>query len=179
MSAYSTINPLSLGAGKHRGVGLLELLLGVFIGAIILAAAVMLFGNSHQKVVEAEMRQELMDIIRVTHEMYDNQANYDDISPTMLYSSGDMPRKWKNGDTLWVPGGGIVGMSAQGKRFNVTLYGLSRQSCLAAARINLVPLAVAAEINDTVSTDDGSPVDIQTANTACGDSNNHVGWNFM
>lgn len=169
------------------GLGLLELLLAIVVGALALAGVLLLFGHADAEQKSTETLAEMQDMIAVIHQIYASAGStaYKGLDIPTLYNSGLMPRKEFASETvIQFPDGFITsidGASSVGDTDNVVnfwIQGVSRAGCLLLGSANM-----GAEIEDRnvngydYGTGQYSPDELTTEGW-CKDGNvNEVGFN--
>lgn len=100
------------GSARRRGVGLLELLLALFIGALIIAGVMLLFANANSGQAVNDTLTELGDIQGVVHSMYQGANNYSTITTAVVAASKELPQKWSSdSSTITNPFHGAVNIN--------------------------------------------------------------------
>lgn len=158
------------------GLGMVELLLGLMLGALVVVGALHAYDKSRETQAVTDAIEEVTYIVGKCHAVTasDNQAR---CFPSTLALMPDTPKKWlsSNASLMKTSAGGIVGF--QGEPGSGTLYlyisNLGRQSCIMLTEADWSTLAADVNVNYTIDSG-GAPFTPAQANTNCLDGGENV-----
>lgn len=121
----------------RAGIGLLETLLALFVGGLVLAGVTLLYGSGEGQRQAHATYDEVASIIVASKRVAASRSTYRGVTLVSLINTGDIPRKYINGSSLYVPGGGYVsvtpfdlsGGSSTYKYMDIRLGNLTRAQC--------------------------------------------------
>lgn len=167
---------------RRRGVGLLELSMGLVIMAVVAAAALRLYNTASNNQKTTDAIQELGIIQQAVRALYSGAPDYStgDMG-SILAGSSQLPSKWVNtGKTALVNGfGQIVVVTANINEFSISMAGLPNEVCSKMATQDLGNGVISVALNG------GSDIPSRAATpteavAGCARNNlNNVVWTFF
>ncbi|KXV00107.1 hypothetical protein AD929_12875 [Gluconobacter potus] len=97
--------------GKLRqGFGLLETLLSVFLAALIICAAVLLYQQAERKYVTGEFQKEVIELVKATKTVYGqaSQEDFENIHSYLVMRAASVSHRYINGSEFTSPVHGLT-----------------------------------------------------------------------
>ncbi|KXV02217.1 hypothetical protein AD929_03710 [Gluconobacter potus] len=146
----------------RRGLGLLEVLLGLFIAGLVVAAAVPLYDESAVRRGSNEMVLEMSLIQASLSRIYHDRTTYDGVNTQVLARSKLLPAKWSHdGATITNPFHGSVvvypGSSDDGAKYYAVFNNIPVKACRYLSALDLGPNILRVEVDGSYITPDMTP----------------------
>lgn len=181
----------------HRGIGLIEIAMGLGIAALIIAAALSYFGNANMGRQVNDAMAQLGGVQQVVRSLTSGQSDYTGIDSPTVAQSHQLPNKYNVGNpatglTSAFQGPVVVVSSNNNQNFDVAMTNVPRDACsrLATADMGTGMLAVGVGANDPtggtgiaamsgrVTSNPSQAYTAPGANAACATALNVIAWRF-
>lgn len=167
----------------RAGIGMLETVIALFIGTLVLAAAVMLFSRAGEAEKVNELLEEVSQVRLVTAKLYRNSiasiprnsggASYE----AMIARSRLLPGKWLTSTGIQSPYKQAIKvyLNAWNGAETIAIFGVPREACI---KLGTLPISSSAEIVDfrigsqDVFSGDGLP--LAQVEQACQEQGNYI-----
>ena len=174
---------------RQRGITLLEVAMGLAIGAIILAGTMLYFQNASTNSKTNQAISDLANVQQAVRTLYGGQADYTGLDNSIIYDSKAVPQRMKGAtaDTLYHAFNGAITVAedtGSAALFDVQFDNLPDEACQRLAVMDLgtgmqsvgVANDGATFVNPAAGT--GHPMLPAEANAECKDNANSILWVF-
>ena len=192
---------LRAGTSIRRGIGLIEIAMGLGIAALIIAAALAYFGQANSGRQVQDALGEIGSIQQVTRALVQGQSDYTGITQVVIAGARQLPNKYcvgcsgagpVTGLTSAFNGPVIVAASNTNQNFDVALNNVPRDACsrLASSDLGTGMMAVGVAASDgtgalantamvaRLATNPNEAYGAVAANAACAAPFNSLAWRF-